>query len=62
MLNSFVVFVKGAWKAVVAAATPIVLDIFNQLTDVAEVQLPILVTAVTTALVVYFVPNKPPAV
>lgn len=53
-------FIKGAWKAVVAAASPLVSALVLDLLEVLEPQVTAIVTAVVGALFVYLVPNQEP--
>lgn len=58
MLKGFTTWITGAWKAVVAAATPIVAQLIADVLDLVTQQIPVLVTALLSALVVYLVPNR----
>ena len=53
-------FIRGAWKAVVAAALPILTDVAMDMFQAVDIELTTqgLVTAVVTALGVYFKANK----
>lgn len=50
--------IRGAWKAVVAAATPPVVQLVADVADLAQAQVPVIVTAAVSALLVYLVPNQ----
>jgi hypothetical protein len=51
-------FIKGAAKAVAAAAGPLVVTLVNHLADVVEAQAAGIGSAIVTALLVYVVPNR----
>lgn len=57
-IESTWVFVMGAWKAVVAAAAPILYDLIDNIGDEVIVSGKALALAVLSSLTVYFVPNK----
>lgn len=58
-MTTFWTWLKGAWKAAVAAGTPIAAGIFADVAGIIEDQAPTLVLAVVNGLIVYLTPNKP---
>lgn len=60
-MNALWVWIQGAWKAIVAAVAPLLVALVGDLLEVVEAQVPALITAAVTALLVYLVPNREPS-
>ena len=57
-MSGIVAFVKGAWKAVAAAASPAVAALVTDLANVVSERVSIIVGSAVAALLVYLVPNQ----
>jgi hypothetical protein len=59
MMTRFWTWLKGAWKAVAAAASPFVAALAANISDEIQGAAATITTAAVAALLVYVVPNKP---
>lgn len=58
-MTRFWTWLKGAWKAVAAAASPFVAVLVANISDEIQGAAATITTAAVGALLVYIVPNKP---